>query len=87
MGNKTNDPMSGFFLFKKKIFTENKNKLYGRGYKILADIIYSSKKDLKIVDYTIDFDRRKSGKSKMDIKILFLLINFMITKSILRFIN
>ena len=87
LGNKTNDPMSGFFLFKKKIFTENKNKLYGKGYKILADIIYSSKKDLKITDYTIDFDRRKSGKSKMDIKILFLLINFMITKSILRFVK
>ena len=87
LGNKTNDPMSGFFLFKKKIFTENKNNLYGKGYKILADIIYSSKKDLKIIDYTIDFDRRKSGKSKMDIKILFLLINFMITKSILRFVK
>ena len=87
LGNKTNDPMSGFFLFKKKIFTENKNKLYGKGYKILADIIYSPKKDLKIVDYTIDFDRRKSGKSKMDIKILILLINFMIIKSILRFVN
>ena len=87
LGNKTNDPMSGFFLFKKKIFTENKNKLYGKGYKILADIIYSSKKDLKIIDYTIDFDRRKSGKSKMDIKILILLINFMIIKSILRFVN
>ena len=38
---------------------------------IPGDIIYSSKKDLKIIDYTIDFDRRKSGKSKMDIKILF----------------
>lgn len=87
LGKITSDPMSGFFLFKKKIFTENKNNLYGKGYKILADIIYSSKKDLKIIDYTIDFDRRKSGKSKMDIKILFLLINFMITKSILRFVK
>ena len=76
-----------FFYLKKKIFTENKNNFYGKGYKILADIIYTSKKDLKIIDYTIDFDRRKSGKSKMDIKILFLLINFMITKSILRFVK
>ena len=27
--------MSGFFFFKKKIFTNNRNKLFNKGYKIL----------------------------------------------------
>ena len=45
--------MSGFFIFKKKIYTDNSNNLYLNGYKILADLIYSSKNPLKIVDQNI----------------------------------
>jgi len=76
LGNKTKDPMSGFFIFKKKIFFENKKKMYGKGYKILADLIYTSKKKLTIKDITINFDRRIKGKSKMNLKILIILIKF-----------
>ena len=32
--------MSGFFIFKKKIYEKNKGKLYAKGYKILFDMIY-----------------------------------------------
>ena len=35
----TNDPMSGFFLFKKKIFLKNKKFYFGKGFKILSDIL------------------------------------------------
>lgn len=76
--NKTSDPLSGFFIFKKKIYTDNFNNLYLRGYKILADLIYSSKNSLKIVDQNIFFDSRKSGKSKMSITVLIQLIIFII---------
>ena len=41
LGYKTNDPLSGFFCFKKNILY--RKKLFGKGYKILSDIIYSSK--------------------------------------------
>ena len=44
LGRKTSDPMSGFFIFKKKIYTDNKNKLFNRGYKILMDLIYTDNK-------------------------------------------
>ena len=85
LGNKTKDPMSGFFLFKKKIYKKNKKNLYGVGYKILADLIYSSNTQLKVADKDIFFDKRKSGKSKMNIKVLFQLIIFIINKFYKRF--
>tara|TARA_B110000971_G_C20033848_1_gene513047 strand:+ start:1878 stop:2591 length:714 start_codon:yes stop_codon:yes gene_type:complete len=80
LGSKTKDPMSGFFLFKKEIYKKNKKRLYGAGYKILADLIYSSNDRLKVADRDIFFDKRKSGKSKMNIKVLFQLIVFIVNK-------
>ena len=76
-GKKTIDPMSGFFLFKKKIYIKNKKKLFLKGFKILADLIYSEK-NLIIKDVIIKFDYRNKGKSKLNIKILFILIQFII---------
>ena len=71
--------MSGFFLFKKKIYTKNKKKLYLKGFKILADLIYSQK-SLKIEDVIIKFNYRVKGKSKLNFKILIILIKFMFLK-------
>ncbi len=78
LGSRTKDPMSGFFIFKKKIFTQNKKKLFSHGYKILSDLIYSSQEKLRIKDVTINFDRRISGKSKMSLSILFILVTFIL---------
>ena len=72
----TKDPMSGFFLFKKKIFNKNKEKYFGKGFKILADLIINSKPRLKTEDVYIDFKRRYENESKMNYKILLILINF-----------
>jgi len=80
LGKKTRDPMSGFFLFKKKIFLKVKNKIYNKGYKILADIIYSNKTKLKIIDIKINFKQRKYGYSKINYKILMYLLIFIIKK-------
>ena len=80
LGNKTKDPMSGFFIFKKEIYIKNKKKLFSSGYKILSDLIYSSKNNLKIKDVNIRFDRRISGKSKMNLSILLILIYFIFSR-------
>jgi len=74
LGNKTSDPMSGFFIFKKDIFTKNKVKLFGSGYKILMDLIYQKRNYNKIYDVEINFDTRKKGKSKMSLRVLLSLI-------------
>lgn len=86
LGFKTNDPMSGFFIFKKKIFVENKDKLFARGYKILADLIYSSKNKLKIKDQFIIFNQRDMNSSKLNFKIL-LLILILLFRGLLRRFN
>ena len=72
----TNDPMSGFFIFKKRIYSSNKKNFYGEGFKILADILINSKKNLKTKDIIIKFERRYDSQSKMNLRILFILIKF-----------
>ena len=84
LGFKTNDPMSGFFIFKKKLFIKNKFSLYANGYKILLDLIYSSQDDLKIKDVYIKFKKRLKGSSKIDFKMLYHLGLIIITKFFLR---
>ncbi len=82
LGYKTDDPLSGFFCFKKKIIY--KKKLFGKGYKILSDIIYSSK-NLKIKDLEIKFNHRIRGESKMNLRILILILYFIFFKFIKSF--
>ena len=64
VGKKTIDPMSGFFIFKKTIFEKNKSNLFGKGYKILSDLIYSSNNAYKINDFIIRFETRKKAQAK-----------------------
>ena len=80
LGKKTSDPMSGFFLFKKKIFFKSKKKFYKKGYKILADIIYSNISFIEINDIKINFKKRIHGKSKINFKVLYYLIIFILRK-------
>ena len=79
LGIKTTDPLTGFFIFKKRIYKKNKKKFYGQGYKILADFIYSDKL-LKITEIKINFKKRIHGNSKMDLNVLILFIKFFFKK-------
>ena len=81
---KTSDPMSGFFVIKKKLFIKNKQKLYCRGFKILFDIIYSSNKKIKVGNYPIKFFSRKNSKSKMSLKVLSHIFLLIIQKIIIK---
>ena len=80
-GKKTIDPMSGFFLFKKKIYKKNKEKLFLKGFKILADLIYVEK-NISVKDVIIKFDYRKKGQSKLNFKILIILLQFILFRLI-----
>ena len=83
----TNDPMSGFFLFRKKIYHENKKFYFGKGFKILADFLINSKQNLKTRDITIDFNRRYNSESKMSFRVLFILIQFYLLSLMKKFFN
>ena len=54
--------------------------MFAKGYKILADLIYSSKEKLNIIDVGINFGNRAKGESKMSLKILIILISFITQK-------
>ena len=73
---KTKDPMSGFFIFNKKIYIKNKTRFFGKGFKILADLLINSQEKIKIKDFKIKFKRRIGNKSKMNLKVLLLLVQF-----------
>lgn len=73
----TSDPMSGFFIFKKKLFSKD-NHYFGKGFKILMDLIYNSKVKIRSKDFNITFDKRQNNKSKMNLKVLFYIIKFII---------
>ena len=83
LGNKTSDPMSGFFFF-KKIFVKSQNKLIKKGYKILLDLLYIKNQRVKVVDVKINFDSRMKGKSKMSLKVLFYLVSAILKKFIVK---
>ena len=78
LGYKTMDPMSGFFIFKKSIYFRNQRKLYGFGFKILFDLLYTEKKFLFIKNFSFKFKHRKRHESKMNSKILFILIKMIL---------
>ena len=84
LGRKTSDPMSGFFMFKKKIFIKSQKRLIKKGYKILLDLLYIKNQKIKVVDVSINFDSRIKGKSKMSIKILFYLVSMILTKFVIK---
>jgi dolichol-phosphate mannosyltransferase len=87
LGFKTEDPMSGFFIFKKEVYLKKKKYLFNKGYKILLDLIYSSKEDLKILDVVINFNSRSGGSSKLNYKVIYFLSVIIIQKFLFRIIG
>ena len=60
------DPMSGFFMLRREVFEHSVRSLSGIGYKILVDIIASSKHAPRLAEIPYDFRTRESGESKLD---------------------
>jgi dolichol-phosphate mannosyltransferase len=73
------DPMSGFFMIKKDIFLDVADKLNGKGYKILLDIVSQFNEDKKIIiqDVPYTFKSRLHGESKLTPEVVFQLVDFL----------
>ncbi len=65
-GANLSDPMSGFFLIKRKVFDNIAPNLSGIGFKILLDIFSSCKGKVKFAEVHFEFKKRKYGDSKLD---------------------
>jgi dolichol-phosphate mannosyltransferase len=70
VGNQTSDPMSGFFMVRREVFSGVIYDLSQQGYKILLDIISSSPIPLKIEEIPYVFRTRQEGESKISVMVL-----------------
>lgn len=70
------DPMSGFFLLDRRFFHEVVHDLSQIGFKILLDLIASSKRPVQMAEVPYVFRTRLTGESKLDtsVSIDFLLL-------------
>ncbi|PZW50929.1 dolichol-phosphate mannosyltransferase [Humitalea rosea] len=64
------DPMSGFFLLRREVIEAAAPRLTGRGFKILLDILLSSRRVPKVAEIPYVFRARTAGESKLDALVL-----------------
>jgi dolichol-phosphate mannosyltransferase len=61
-----NDPMSGFFIMRRKVFDECVRRLSQQGFKILLDLFASAPRPLCFAEVPYQFRTRTYGVSKLD---------------------
>ncbi len=76
----SSDPLSGFFMVKKETFLRSADKLQTQGFKILADFLATSGKNIEIREIGYKFKNRTSGKSKMSFLTVLELIGLVLSQ-------
>jgi dolichol-phosphate mannosyltransferase len=61
------DPMSGFFLLTRSFLMEVVHNVSGIGFKILVDLLASSRRPVRVAEVPYQFRTRQRGESKLDI--------------------
>lgn len=73
------DPMSGYFLLRREFLLEVVRDLQGEGFKILVDLLASSRRPVRVGEVGYTFAARRHGESKLDIVVgieyLFMVVN------------
>ena len=64
------DPMSGFFMVRRAAIEEIAPALSSQGFKILLDIVATSRGSLRIAELPYVFRERQHGESKLDARIV-----------------
>src|SRR3982074_45203 len=64
------DPMSGFFMLRRAAVEELAPALSSQGFKILLDIVATSRGSLRIAELPYVFRERQHGESKLDARIV-----------------
>jgi dolichol-phosphate mannosyltransferase len=74
------DPMSGFFMLRRSAIEELAPALSSQGFKILLDIVASSRGTLRIAELPYVFRERQHGESKLDARIVLDFFALMLAK-------
>ena len=79
------DPMSGFFVLKRKLFLNLMPTLTGTGFKILLDLILSCPSTIRVIEIPFQFRKRFSGLSKLGFVIMMQFIVMLLQKKLKRY--
>jgi dolichol-phosphate mannosyltransferase len=80
------DPMSGFFVLDRKFLDEVVRSLSSTGYKILLDLLASSKRKVRLDEVGYTFRNRVRGESKLDLLVSLEYLELLLDKLIGEFI-
>ncbi len=80
------DVLTGFFIIEDSFFKNNYKKLSNIGFKLLLDIILTKKNTVNYSEIPFKFEKRFSGESKLDSKVLIDFITLIIDKIFGKFI-
>lgn len=74
---KLSDPLSGFFIVDKNLVTDQIKYLNNKGYKILLNILLIYRQ-ISIFEFDFNFDERKHGSSKLNMKVKWYFIKLLL---------
>ena len=87
IGHKVSDPLSGFFLMRKQLFSDCAEKLVGQGFKILLDVLSNFPPGtITIKEVPFVFRRRSYGESKLSPSTIKYFVEFLFIKTFGRYI-
>jgi dolichol-phosphate mannosyltransferase len=64
------DPMSGFFVVRRAFLDRVVRNLYGRGFKILVDLVAAARGDIRIAELPYRMRSRAHGESKLGARVV-----------------
>lgn len=80
------DPMSGFFVVRRAFLERVVRRVYGRGFKILLDLIAAARGEAKVVERPYRMRSRAHGESKLGLRVIaefFMLLLYHLTGRLL----
>jgi dolichol-phosphate mannosyltransferase len=64
------DPMSGFFVVRRTFLDRVVRDLYGRGFKIMLDLIAAARGEIRVVELPYRMRSREHGESKLGTRVI-----------------
>lgn len=80
------DPMSGFFVVRRSFLERVVRRLYGRGFKILLDLVAAARGEARVAELPYRMRSRQHGESKLGARVIgefFMLILYHLTGRLL----
>ena len=80
------DPMSGYFVLRRSFLDRVVRRIYGRGFKVLLDLVAAARGDVRIVERPYSMRSRQHGESKLSLRVVaefFMLVLYHLTGRLL----